>query len=332
MKSYNNALKNLDQFLQGNAEVDLPSLIERSKTSDNNSVTQLLQHVARSPSTAGDVLLYSVTEACYHVAKFLLLSGADPNAQNEYGITSLMIASQRGRKDLLGLLIEKKANINAVSYFSANALFLVCREPDHANRDEIIKMLILHGLNPFYHSGKAYMNNHASNPLALYSDDILDAIALSPYTPSFAVPQGVDSYETIGIKRMIIARRERLLNLIKVYEDELSSHIDLHALLGTSRSVYNSISDTMPEPKRFKRSYDEEEVHNHVNQGLVFSILSDRMSMLPFYSDEPSKMLKSKSFFNQPDRHARIKKKLDSKKCNDHEHLAVQDYVYHRFR
>lgn len=219
-----------------------------------------------------------------------------------------------------------------VSYFSANALFLLLRQPEGTNRDEIIKMLILHGLNPFYHSGKAYMNNHASNPLALYSDDILDYIALSPFTPSFAVPQEVDSHETIGIKRMIIARRERLLNLIKVYEDELSSHRDLHALLNTSRTVYNFISDTMHEAKRLKRSYDAEQVHNYANRGLVFSIVSDRMSMLPFYSDEPSMMLKCKSFFSQPDRHARIKKMLDLNKCNDHEYLVVQDYLYHRFR
>jgi ankyrin repeat protein len=48
-------------------------------------------------------------------ARRLILKGADVNARNEYGMTALMWASATGDKEIVGMLIDRGARVNATS-------------------------------------------------------------------------------------------------------------------------------------------------------------------------------------------------------------------------
>ena len=68
------------------------------------------------------------------VVKMLLEKGADVNAKNTKGWTALMIASLRGQTEVVKNLLEKGADVNAKDEDGKSAL-------KHAINNEIIKLL-----------------------------------------------------------------------------------------------------------------------------------------------------------------------------------------------
>lgn len=90
------------------------------------------------------------------LGKGLIAAGADVNLANKAGQTSLMLASEKGRTDLVKALISSKANVNALTNGKKTALLYACNN----NHPEAAKLLIHAGADPNqkYVSGKGYSN------------------------------------------------------------------------------------------------------------------------------------------------------------------------------
>jgi ankyrin repeat protein len=58
-------------------------------------------------------LMWASRSGCFEVAKYLLAAGANPNAQNPEGVTSLKMASAGGYVSIVEALIHTGADVNA---------------------------------------------------------------------------------------------------------------------------------------------------------------------------------------------------------------------------
>lgn len=102
------------------------------------------------PSTP---LHYACLAGYYDSAAILLKSGAWANAPQEDGKTPLMMAAESANVQLVALLLEHNAKVNAVTTGNClTALHLSCRKGDL----ETTKLLVKHGANLFARTGGSY--------------------------------------------------------------------------------------------------------------------------------------------------------------------------------
>ena len=71
----------------------------------------------------------------------LLVAGVDPNMKDQTGITPLMLAAQKGHKEIVEYLITQGADINAKTKTGFTALFNPCFQ----GNIELATLLISHG-------------------------------------------------------------------------------------------------------------------------------------------------------------------------------------------
>ena len=79
--------------------------------------------------------------------KILLEAGADPNLQNKAGLTALMLASERGYKNIVRMLLTLGAAPNFQNKAGMTALMLCISEVNSPHKGEIVEILLEAGTN-----------------------------------------------------------------------------------------------------------------------------------------------------------------------------------------
>jgi uncharacterized protein len=92
----------------------------------------------------GDDFVRSAAEGDQKAFGLFLAAGFDVNTPNTAGYTALMVASERGRPDIIKLLLDHKADPNAAGRDGTTALMLAAEN----NQPEIVKLLIGRGADP----------------------------------------------------------------------------------------------------------------------------------------------------------------------------------------
>ena len=97
-------------------------------------------------------------------AQRLIEEGVDVDSRSEFGLTPLMIAADKGRVDIIRLLLDNGANIQSQSIG-----WTALNRAAYNGHDEAVRLLIKRGANLHvrgYHSktplDKAKQNNHSS--------------------------------------------------------------------------------------------------------------------------------------------------------------------------
>ncbi|GFU11197.1 ankyrin-3 [Nephila pilipes] len=88
--------------------------------------------------TVNTPLHLAVLHEHFEISKILLLNGADPNIQNEYGITPLHIAAEKGNTNLVEILLEEKADVFITDYRNRSVIELAVL----SNQLDVVKLLV----------------------------------------------------------------------------------------------------------------------------------------------------------------------------------------------
>jgi ankyrin repeat protein len=92
----------------------------------------------------GDDFVRSAAEGDQKALGLFFAAGFDVNTPNTAGYTGLMAAAERGRLDIVKLLLDHKADPNAAGRDAGTALMLAAEN----NQPEIIKQLLARGADP----------------------------------------------------------------------------------------------------------------------------------------------------------------------------------------
>jgi uncharacterized protein len=92
----------------------------------------------------GDDFVRSAAEGDQKAFALFLAAGFDVNTPNTAGYTGLMVASERGRGDIIKSLLDHKADPNVAGRDGTTALMLAAEN----NQPEIVKFLIARGADP----------------------------------------------------------------------------------------------------------------------------------------------------------------------------------------
>ena len=85
------------------------------------------------------MLLHPSSKGFSMVTEYLLENGAKPNRANQLVVTPLIAAARRGKKDVVKVLLQHGADINAVSRDTSRTAL---QEAIEGNHTEIITMLV----------------------------------------------------------------------------------------------------------------------------------------------------------------------------------------------
>ena len=92
----------------------------------------------------GDDFVRSAAEGDQKALGLFFTAGFDVNTPNTAGFTGLMVAAERGRPDIIKLLLDHKADSNVAGRDGSTALMLAAEN----NQPEIVKLLIGRGADP----------------------------------------------------------------------------------------------------------------------------------------------------------------------------------------
>ena len=92
----------------------------------------------------GDDFVRAAAEGDQKALGLFLAAGFDINSPNTAGYTGLMVAAERGRVDIIKLLLDHKADPNVAGRDGITALMLAAEN----NKPEILKLLISRGADP----------------------------------------------------------------------------------------------------------------------------------------------------------------------------------------
>ena len=61
------------------------------------------------------MLLHPASKGYSMVTEYLLENGANPNVADKFGVTPLIAATRKGQRDVVAVLLQHGADVNAVS-------------------------------------------------------------------------------------------------------------------------------------------------------------------------------------------------------------------------
>ena len=123
-------------------ESDGDRLAEAMESGSVAAVRRVLDSGVKSDTLVYDSppLLWAIWGEHYYVAKLLIDRGADVNLPDDDGYTPLMAACDVGNKKIITLLLDRKANVNAVElHYGMSALQALCTNGDEALFDLLVE-------------------------------------------------------------------------------------------------------------------------------------------------------------------------------------------------
>ena len=115
------------------------------KASDDGKTPSIMQQIRDMITISGNwpPLMWAVENQDVDAVRFLLEAGADPNETSETGLTALMIAVIKNNKELVQMLLEKQAFVNAMTKegWTPYRLAILLVLGDKKNRKEIAEIL-----------------------------------------------------------------------------------------------------------------------------------------------------------------------------------------------
>lgn len=115
------------------------------------------------------------------VVAYLLQYGVDPNKEEEYGNTALIMTSADGHEDIVELLIQAKAELDKKSLFNHTALMLSSLQ----GHEGVVRRLIQAGANVNVRGKKGYTALH-------YAAEYAQAGVIWCVSAEFIIPSDVD--------------------------------------------------------------------------------------------------------------------------------------------
>jgi len=159
-------------------------------------------------SVANDNLLSSAKDGNLKDVKTAIDNGADINYKSDVGDTALMLASEKGHKDIVEFLLKQDGiDINAKSNSEMTALMYASSD----DYKDIVKLLIDAGANknPKNGTGKSALNHATSNEVK----NML-RVNLVPYNVSkYAIGGGNSGRKRVKISTQIAGFKKSLKNI-----------------------------------------------------------------------------------------------------------------------
>ena len=155
--------------------------------------------------------------------------------------TALISAAYRCHAAVVEVLLRAGAEVDAMDDECKTALNWAIHssnDVEGSQKENTVKALISYGANPFLRVGSDFMNHDPENPLAGYSEDILNYIALSEHAEGFCAAASTDSPEVEAIKADMSKRCSRMSALRSIYQQELDCYQSTCALNTTARSIH----------------------------------------------------------------------------------------------
>lgn len=113
-------------------------------TSEGGKKETEAERKLRAARAAGEKLLEAAKDGKSDDVRTLLEEGADPNFQDNCGVTALMLAANKGHSDSVRVLLDGKADPNLPDVYGVTALMLAARN----GHTESVQALLQGGADP----------------------------------------------------------------------------------------------------------------------------------------------------------------------------------------
>ncbi len=186
------------------------------------------------------------------IAKELIASGANVNAQNKSGYTALIMAAGEGKEDVLKILIKAGADVNAQSRGGKNALLLAA----YMGRTSIVKLLLKAGANP----------------------NLVDQYGASPLNTTMTSKEGSEK-DRIQIAKALIAAKADVN-----FQDQEGDYALLLAVKTGQKALQKFLTDAGADPKlKNNRGESAEEIQQKIKS----EERPQRKEVKPWEADDP---------------------------------------------
>ncbi len=116
-------------------------------SNDVSQLNRLIQTIGTDLNRRLDhypLLTFAALKGCEKSVDALLAHNANPNLQNQYGNTALILAAQNGHTDIVNALLEKNADPNLQNQYGSTALTWAA----HKLHSNIVRTLLAHQADP----------------------------------------------------------------------------------------------------------------------------------------------------------------------------------------
>ncbi len=239
-----------------------PALINAVNAGDINTIKKLLaegRNINETDSNGATPLMYAIWNKKPDVAKYLIESGANINAQDNFG-NALIYAIQYKQHELITILIDKGADIESRNFLGETALvYAVLGAADF----DAAKMLIKRGAN--INAKSAEGETVLDLALASTRGDMVDALGVNLWTPEpgkarlFFVGTGLYDYLKVAVGKQTKRLNQNMFIGLTFFDVNPGTYpIDINEFHGGDKSKNQtaSIDVTLRQTYYFKVTQD----------------------------------------------------------------------------